>query len=61
MAITPDSIADALDAAPVWAKLALSMRSPRLQDEGRTVLAQHLYEALQGAPSNDPNQLSLPM
>jgi hypothetical protein len=46
MAIPPDFIADAPDAAPASAKLALSMRSQRSQDEGRKEPAHHLMMLL---------------
>jgi hypothetical protein len=61
MTITPDAIADALDAAPAWAKLGLTQPSQRLRDDARREMAQYVYSALYQPIRTDRDQLALPL
>lgn len=60
MLITPDAIADALESAPGWAKLALTVPSPRLREDARHELGRHVYDTL-FQPEADTEQLTLPL
>ncbi|PAX07343.1 DUF6771 family protein [Sphingomonas lenta] len=60
MTITPDLIADALDGAPTWAKVALTVPSPRLREDARREVARHIHTALHGALEAERDQLRLP-
>lgn len=61
MIITPDTIAAALDDAPAWAKLGLTVPSERLREDARREMARHVYEALYQPLRLDRNQLPLPL
>jgi hypothetical protein len=60
MLITPDAIADALESAPSWAKMALTVPSPRLREDARLELGRHVYEAICGSDA-EGEQLPLPL
>lgn len=61
MVITPAAISAALDTAPAWAKIALSVPQERLRDDARAEVAQHVYEVLRGPVTCEPGQLVLPL
>jgi len=62
MIITPDAIARALDTAPGWAKVALTVPQERLREDARREVAQHVYSALfQGVSTDNGTQLPLPL
>jgi len=60
MLITPDAIADALESAPTWAKMALTVPSRRLREDARLEIGRHVYEAIFESDT-DGEQLSLPI
>jgi hypothetical protein len=61
MIITPDAIAHAIDTAPGWAKVALTVPQGRLRDDARREVAQHVYSALyQGVSTDGSAQMALP-
>lgn len=60
MLITPDAIAEALETAPGWAKIALTIDSPRLREDARHELGQHVYDSI-FRPEVDNEQLALPL
>ena len=43
---TPDQIAYAIETAPAWSLLALTVEHPRLREDGRRELARHLADVL---------------
>lgn len=58
--IDPDQIADALLAAPGWARLGLTEPQEHLRRQSARELALAIVEELCGpAPSADPSQLAL--
>ena len=59
--ITPATIAQALEAAPAWAQLALSTRSDRLREDARRELGEHIYASLYRPAHIDRDQLALPL
>ncbi|GAA0733958.1 DUF6771 family protein [Sphingomonas japonica] len=61
MTDTRELIALAIDNAPAWAKLALTVPSPRLREDGQRELARHVYVALTSPAPADPNQMVLPL
>lgn len=60
MVITPQAISAALDSAPAWAKIALTVPQECLRDDARAEMAKHVYEALTGPVASDAGQLTLP-
>jgi hypothetical protein len=61
MIITPDTIAAALETAPGWATVALTVPQSRLRQDARLEVANHLYAALYPPASHDAAQLRLPL
>ena len=61
MVITPAAISAALDTAPAWAKIALTVPQERLREDACAEVAKHVYEALRGPVASDPGQLALPL
>ena len=61
MMITPDTIAEALDGAPAWAKLGLTVPSERVREDARREMARHVYETLYRPMRTDRDQLRLPL
>jgi hypothetical protein len=62
MTITSDAIARALDTAPGWAKVALTVPQASLREDARREVAQHLYSALyQGVSTDRSTQMTLPL
>jgi len=59
MPLTPDLIANALETAPAWALVGLTMPHQRLREDARHEVAQHLISALSHV--DDRNQLALPL
>lgn len=60
MIVTPDRIAEALDAAPAWAIIALTMPAPRLREDARRELSEHVYRSLYQPVDVGTDQLPLP-
>ena len=60
MVINADDIADALESAPAWAKIAFTMPSPRLREDARQEIGRHLYEAI-FPEAGGADQLKLPL
>ncbi|MBB4860389.1 hypothetical protein HNO88_003732 [Novosphingobium chloroacetimidivorans] len=60
MLINPETLADALETAPSWAKVALTMPSQRLREDARLEIGKHLYEVIY-QPGEDDQQLALPL
>lgn len=61
MAINAEQVVGALESAPAWAVLGLSVRSERLRHYARDGLARFLVERLNAQPPVDPGQLTLPL
>lgn len=61
MLITTAAIAEAIDTAPAWAKIALTVSSPRLREDARAEMARHVYDSLYRAVDTDTEQLPLPL
>ena len=61
MAINAEQVVEALESAPAWAVLGLSVRSERLRHDARDGLARFLVERLNAHPPADPGQLTLPL
>jgi len=59
MPLTPNVIANALETAPAWALVGLTMPQQHLREDARHEVAQHLVSALTHA--DDRNQLALPL
>lgn len=60
MIITPDTIAAAIETAPAWAQIALTVPQERLREDARREVAQHVYSTLYQPVSGDAAQLRLP-
>lgn len=60
MQSTVDKIARAIDSAPAWSLVALTVGHARLRDDGRLELARHLAEALDALDLGE-DQLTLPL
>jgi hypothetical protein len=58
--LTSEQIAEALEAAPAWSLLALTVEHPRLREDGRRELARHLAESL-ASSLQARDQLTLPL
>lgn len=61
MLINPDAIRRALDSAPAWAKIAISMPQKKLREDGEAELASHLYRSLFSPVDVVEGQLPLPL
>jgi hypothetical protein len=62
MTINEGAIAAALQQAPAWAKLGLSMRDARMRDAAMAELSRHLAHSLGVAEQpDDPRQLAFPV
>lgn len=61
MVITPQAISAALETAPAWAQIALTVPQQRLRDDARAEMARHVYDTLVGPVATDPGQLALPL
>jgi hypothetical protein len=61
MLITPDTIGDALDTAPGWAKVALTVPDARLREDATREMARHVYSALFQPADTSRDQLPLPL
>ena len=61
MPVNPDAIASALETAPAWALLALTIPSPRLREDARAEVANHVMAALVQAEAQSRDQLALPL
>ena len=61
MLINPATIRAALDAAPAWAKIAISMPQDKLREDGEAELASHLYHFLFTSADTVEGQLPLPL
>lgn len=46
MIITPDVIAAAIETAPAWAQIGLTVPQERLREDARREVAEHLYSTL---------------
>lgn len=60
MTITPKRIAEALDVAPAWAVIALTMPGERLRNDARRELGEHIYHLLFDAADPVGGQRLLP-
>ena len=58
---TLDRIKEAIEEAPAWTKVALTMRHERLGDRGAQELALCIADHLDGRPVYDHDQLALPL
>ncbi len=61
MLINPDTIRAALDTAPMWAKIALTMPQDRLRQDAEIEVSEHLYRALFSPVDVVEGQLPLPL
>ena len=58
---TPELVRAAIEAAPAFARLGLSVRDPRLRARAAGALAEAIVEGLDRPPPVDPGQLALPL
>ena len=61
MTITPSTIAEALETAPAWVTLALSVRSSKLREDARRELGEHIYASLYRPVDVNRDQLARPL
>lgn len=61
MPLTPNTIAAALETAPAWALLALTIPSDRLREDARAEVAAHVMAALVREDAASRDQLALPL
>ena len=60
MLINPATIRAAIDTAPAWAKIAISIPQDKLRKDGEAELATHLYHFLFRSADTVDGQLPLP-
>lgn len=59
--ISPETIAELLDQAPIWALNAMTVANETVRESGRREVAQHIYDALYQPMNTDTAQLPLPL
>lgn len=61
MTITPQTIAQALEVAPAWALVGLTVPQDRIREDAFNEIGQHIYSALYRPAHLDRDQLALPL
>jgi hypothetical protein len=59
--INPETIAQALETAPGWAKVALTVPQPQLRSDALLQLGEHIYSTLYHPMDTSRDQLALPL
>ncbi len=61
MMIDPDALQEAIETAPAWAKVGLTLPQTQLREDACREVAAHLYRTLYSPASSHRDQLALPL